>query len=69
MMYGHTRHAVCMEFRVRFCGVGFLLSFRFLMGFEDPSWLEASMPSSSEPPYLTRLSLILLAAQFSCLLV
>lgn len=69
MMYGPMRHAVYMEFRVQFCGVSFLLSFRLFMGFGDQFWLEASIPSSSEPSCQTRLSLILLAPQFSCLLV
>lgn len=69
MMYGHMCQVVYMEFRVQSCGVSFLLSFHFFMGFEDQSWLVASMPSSSEPSCQTCLSLILLAAQFSCLLV
>lgn len=69
MMYGHMCQVVYMEFRVQFCGVSFFLSFYFFMGFEDQSWHEASMPSSSEPSCQTRLSLILLAARFSCLLV
>lgn len=71
MMYGPMSHVVYMEFRVQFCGISFLLSFRLFMGFGDQFffWLEASIPSSSEPSCQTRLSLILLAAQFSCLLV